>query len=77
MHQKRRTLPYLLDELLNAVALPSGQHVVAGLVPLHHEPHPLDVVLRVPPVTVVGIRATTNQTLGKGNKMCGKKGRRH
>ena len=43
---------HLLDELLHAVALPRGQHVVAGLVPLDHEPHPLDVVLGVAPVTV-------------------------
>lgn len=46
------------------MALSSGEHVVAGLVPLHHEPHPLDVVLRVAPVAVAKKRAgrTTEET---------------
>lgn len=42
---------HLLDELLHAVALSGGKNVVAGLVSLNHEPHTLDVVPRVSPVT--------------------------
>lgn len=46
------TYTHLFDKFLDAVTLPSGKHVVIGLVPLHHQPHALDVVLRVAPVTV-------------------------